>query len=95
MMSNLEEADEGVSSRKVLKVVQTSTITKLAGILYKDRALHAQAHFFIFSSCAPPFSIFNDSYFRNMLVGMIPKGPGYLIVEKPPVLSIPLLKKIY
>lgn len=28
-----------------------------------------------------------------MLVRMIPKGSGYLIVEKPPVLSVPLLKK--
>lgn len=36
MMSNLEEVDAGISSRKVLKNVQTSTITKLTGVLYKD-----------------------------------------------------------
>ena len=36
MMSNLEEADEGVSSGKIPKVVQSSTITKLSGISYKD-----------------------------------------------------------
>ena len=36
MISNLEEADEGVLSGKVPKFVQTSTITKLAGVLYKD-----------------------------------------------------------
>ena len=42
---------------------------------------------------APPFKMFCDPLFKNMLVAMIPNSNGQPIVNNPPILTIDHLKK--
>ena len=53
---------------------------------YKDTALCAQAHWFIYLSANPSFEVFRDNHFKTMLRAMIPNG------RDPPILTIPNLK---
>ena len=53
---------------------------------YRDRALCAQAHFFLYSKSSVPMSIFEDPLFKEMLKAMIP--PSCVMEAKdPPLLN--------
>ena len=52
---------------------------------YHNRALCAQAHFFLYSKSSVPVSMFNDPLFKEMLKAMIPLSCK---VDKPPLLNI-------
>jgi len=75
----LEQSPEG---RK--KVKKQSDIRGLDTQSYHDRALCAQAHFFLYSKSSIPVSMFDDPLFKEMLKAMIPPTCQ---VDKPPLLN--------
>lgn len=59
---------------------------KLPGTLsYSDRAICAQAHWFMYSPTSPSFDVFQDPFFHDMLLAMVPTGSN---VPKIPILTI-------
>ena len=64
---------------------------KLPGaISYEDKALCAQAHWFMYSSTVQSFEVFRSEEFKEMLQAMIPKNESKL---KAPILDVIHLKE--
>ena len=64
---------------------------KLPGAMsYQDKALCAQAHWFMYSSTVQSFEVFRSEEFKDMLQAMIPKNESKL---KAPILDIKHLKE--
>ena len=60
---------------------------------YVEKALHTQAHWFIYAQMSPPFSALIDPEFREMLKSMVPEEPGYMKVKRKPILTKNDIKK--
>ena len=80
---------EGKKPSEIISVQQSNTLSSCgAAPTYVEKALHAQAHWFIYAQMAPPFSAFKDLEFREMLRSMVLQEPGYMKVKWKPILSV-------
>ena len=88
-------ADDVNNSLKKYKVVappglKAKVQAQLNTASYQDRALSAQAHWFLYSPQTPVFRNFRCGYFRKMLAMMIPQGSPQ--ADRPALLTIDALK---
>ena len=62
----LETSPSSVHSMDIAPVIQAN---RLAGIpSYEKKALHSQAHWFMYTSSPIPFTIFSNKLFKQMLI---------------------------
>jgi len=86
---NLSEGKElkwtSPEAKKLKKMKQGDLNNLIDSQSYADRALCAQAHWFVYSAGSQPLSTFDDPNFKAMLHAMVPNQGSS--VEKPPVLN--------
>ena len=78
-------ANQGqISDQKGRKTKQSNIRNMLGTQSYHQKALCAQAHFFLYSKSSVPLSMFDDPLFKAMLKAMIPSSCQ---VDKSPLLN--------